>query len=41
MQLNANKKIYQLLKTHLDFPEENSENEASEASETQEENAEN
>ena len=31
---NANGKIYQLLKTHLDLPEENSEDEASKASET-------
>ena len=37
---NANKKIYQLLKTHLEFPE-NSEDDASKASETPEENAEN
>ena len=41
MQLNANKKIYQLLKIHLDLPEEDSEDEASKASETPEENAEN
>ena len=40
-KLNENKKIYQLLKTHLGLPEENSEDEASKASETQEENAEN
>ena len=38
---NAKKTIYQLLKTHLDFPEKDSEDEASKAGETQEENAEN
>ena len=37
---NVTKKIYQLLKTHLDLPEEDSEDEASKASETPEENAE-
>ena len=38
---NANGKIYQLLKTHLDLPEEDSEDEASKASETPKEIAEN
>ena len=38
---NANKKIYQLPKTHLDLPEEDSEDEASKASETPNEIAEN
>ena len=38
---NANKKIYQLLKTHSDLPEENSKDEDTKASETPEENAEN
>ena len=38
---NVTKKIYQLLKTHLDLPEEDSEDEASKASETPKEIAEN